>query len=278
MSDFLNVCGLVLTCKADKFAKTHEPIGGHDSRAADATLRINYQALKWKLKGTTIPLTYDVALFAQAILDGDGDHLPYDVDTTTDKGNAPSATAGAPAISAVQSKYGGNALLIHNTVGELVTYTFAPFGEGFTFLIWRYESAAWHWYLVTQLLSGGVVQVYRDGVFFTSGIVPAWMVITFATGVLTLQRIAADGTAVYYDDVVMLNAFCPSSLVAALYAFHNAQAWPTPFPMLNCAGDFHPVALTMGGKPGDSELIPGVLAGGAFTWNNVQLAFEIMES
>jgi hypothetical protein len=278
MADFLDICGVNVPCA--ELSMLPEKIGPGVTRSANATARANWIARKWHAHGKTAPMQLLDAIFLSALLGQMLDHWNFDADLFSDQGINTTATAGAPAVSALQAKYGAKSLLIHNTVGESVTYTVLSGAStyGITVIVWRYEGGAWHHYIVSATFGSGYA-TYKDGAFLNNAL-PTWLNVTVLTGVVVLQRSAADGADVYYDDLVVISAALgPSAaaMAAALYTFHNAQVWPQA-PTVSVSGDAHPAPLFMLGEPADATNIEGNLLDGNGLKSNLRvLPFEMLQ-
>lgn len=270
---YLTINGLSVGLALTSVTKTRDVIGAGVTRAQDGSARNNFNAKKWHLKGKTTPLTQTEAMLLRALLDGLGDHWSFDTDLYSDKGIL---APGVRITSAPTPKYGAGALQLGT--GGTFTFTLADsVSDGWTIIVWNYESSAWHHYVgfgVNDSIGGGTW--YRDGVAHAA---PSWWTTggnSTISGTTLFLDLVNEGTD-FIDDLVVIPAQCSAAQAASLYSFCSSNAWPTPFPALKVGGDFHSVSLTMLGQPGDGS-ISEVFLSGALQDNAVELAFDLMES
>jgi hypothetical protein len=252
-----------------------EVIGEGLVRAADGSGRLNVQAYKDGYKASTPPLSQLEAYAWQQLLLGRHDHWSFTPDLYSDKGQGPSASTLATAVA---GGLFGNALQLAATTGS-VSYAGLIGAAGLTILIQRKEAGVWHDYALTWNGSGALTNVYKDGVAQALAL-PNWSpapTFTFATGTFKIDNTA--GAAQLYDELVVFPFEAPASWLQPLATWRATNAWAQS-PNLTVAGDFHPVALTMLGKPGSfsSKAVMGVLSGSTFSTNLRQLSVELVEA
>lgn len=273
---YLTINGISVGVALTSVSKTREVLGAGISRAQDGSARNNFNGKKWRFKAKTTPLTQTEGMFLRALLDGLGDHWTFDADLYSDKGSL--SSGGSTRGTATPSpKYGAGYLLTGNNITQ--TFPIDSVADGWTLLAWTYESAAWHHYVgwgASGSVNGGTW--LRDGV---SHAAPTWWQsgagLSSATGTVLTIDCVNDFVTEFIDDLVIIPAQCSAAQASALYAFHNAQAWPTPYPSLKVGGDFHPVALTMMGQPGDAQTSE-VFLSGALQDNAIELSFDLLEA
>lgn len=282
---FLTVNGIDTKAFLEGVTKTRDVVGVGITRAQDGSARNNFNAKKWHVKGKTIPLSQADALFLQAMLDGKGDHWTFDADTYSDKGaswsGAPTLPTGVTLVTATPTpKRGAKCLQIDANASHSIVFPLEPLADGWTFAVWfSLAAATFDRWIVTgsgTVASGGAVTAaYKNGVA-QSAVMPAWAAVDASANTLTLKG-QAGGTD-SFDDLVVIPEPLPSDLLSSLDTFYNSQAWPTPYPIVQCGGDFHPVALNMLGQPGDGAQGVGSINGAAYADNLVELAFDFFEA
>lgn len=178
---------------------------GDTSVAVDGTSRLTRSATKYDTTFKSIPLTRTDANAWRSLIRGEGDCWSFDANLYSGKGQGPSASTNVTQ-SAGSAKYGAGKLSVGATTGT-VTYPSAVNAFGLNTLwtvgVWRFESAAWHHYVVRS-----------DGTKWLDGVVDGAAVTTWLTvgsGNVTIAN--ATGSPVLYDDLVVL-------------PFEVLDAWP----------------------------------------------------
>lgn len=205
---------------------------GDDAVASDGTTRVTRQTSKVDLSFTSTQLTNGDAFAWQSLICGEGEVFPFDASLYGSKGLGPSASTAATLVSS-HPKFGAKNLQLGATTGT-ITFSAAALNifaayVGHTVMVWRYESAAWHHYVVR---SDGTI--WKDG--STAGSPTAtWLTVNTTTGDVTIAN--TSGSAVEYDDLVVL-------------PFQVLDAWPGTFaaatrafpglPMVELSGDLVP--------------------------------------
>lgn len=283
---YLTINGVDAKTLASGASKDDLLVGAGIARAQDGTARNNFNAKKWTVKGKTAPLAQLDALFLEAMLDGLGDHWPFNVDAYSDKGSAwsgagsptpPTMPTGVSIIGSSPSpKRGSGCLQIAASSSDFITFNVDPLRDGWTVAVWLSVGAAtWNHYVISgssTVASGGACGVWLNGVAQT-GSCPAWLSVDIGAG--TVKLVGVTGSVQAFDDLVVVAAMASASVATQLDAFANAQAWGT-WPTCYCAGDFHPSALSMLGNPGTHDVTP-VSSSTGFMNNAVELEYELQE-
>jgi hypothetical protein len=202
---------------------------GDVGQAVDGTSRVSRRARKNDLEFKSPAIDDDEANVWEQFVTGMGEVWNFDVSLYGSKGLGPSASVLATLVTS-HPKFGAKNLSLGATTGS-ITYAAAAlniFGayEGHTVMVWRYESSAWHHYVVR---SDGTI--WRDGT--TAGSPSAsWLSVNTSTGNVVIAN--TSGGAVEYDDLVVLpfQVFdeWPKVFAAATAAFSQ-------LPFLNLSGD-----------------------------------------
>lgn len=202
---------------------------GDSGQAVDGTTRVSRRARKVDLSFKSQPLADADAAMWEAFLVGDGEAWNFDVSLYGSKGRGPSASTAATLVS-THPKFGAKNLNLGATTGT-ITYAAAALNlfaayVGYTVMFWRYESAAWHHYVVR---SDGAK--WKDGVR-NDAASTTFLTVNTTTGDVTIAN--ATGSAVEYDDLVVLpflvDDLWPQTFAAATAAYSS-------LPYLNLTGD-----------------------------------------
>ena len=201
---------------------------GETSAAYNGTLRKSRQSIKNDLEFETVPMLSATALAWESLIRGLGEHWSFDSDLYGSKGLGP--TAGYDASRTTSGpKFGAGELSVTGVTG---TISFAAaLGSNWTACVWRYESAAWHHYVIT---SAGTK--WYDGV---SDDAHSTIWFEVASGTATISNTA--GAAVLYDDLVLL-PFLPVSTWPTVWGVATSAF--SALPKLTIAGDAVPEATT----------------------------------
>lgn len=251
---FLNINGVdVEVATANGAEVDPEVVGGGLVRAADASLRDNFQDEKTTFKASTTLMASEDALFLAALLQQKQDHWAFLVDLLSDKGLAPSSSTLATVGAGGPWAHGQ--LSLGATTGQ-VTYPSVFGAMGGTLQVARFESGAWHEYQVvvgTVSTNYACAAVYKDAVAQATAY-PSWLVVT---GAGTVQLKNTTGSPVLYGELVFTNAPTTSqTLATSLYAFRTGF-FPPLAPNLTCSGDWNPIPLTMLSNPGAVKYVAG---------------------
>jgi hypothetical protein len=269
---FLTINGVTVPIASDGASIDVDTVGEGFARAQGGAGRMNFQAYKQHVKLHTTPMTQAEAFAWFVWLSGQHDHWGFAADLYSDKGYGPSSST--LATQGTGGRNGSSKLTLGATTGAIAYTGSFVTGIGFTLLVGRFESAAWHDYALTWSPVGTLTAVYRDGVAQAVAL-PTWLTFTYATSSFSLLNTA--GTAQDFCELAHINAPAPASWLAQLSAWRASNNQPTT-PRLTAAGDIHPTTLTVFGKVGSAKNMMGALNGAAFADNLRVLDFELMES
>ena len=201
---------------------------GETTPAYDGTLRKSRQSIKHDLEFETTPMLSATALAWESLIRGLGEKWSFDTDLYGSKGLGP--TAGYVASRTTSGpKFGAGELSVTATTG---TISFAAsLGSNWTAAFWRYESAAWHHYVITSAATKWYDGVSDDAHATT------WFAVASGTATITNTT----GAAVLYDDLVLL-PFLPVSTWPTVWGV-AASAFSL-LPRLTLSGDAIPEAST----------------------------------
>lgn len=202
---------------------------GDSGEASDGTFRITRQTRKRDFNFKTIPLSDSDAYSWESLLTGEGEAWSFDVSLYGSKGLGPSSSSGASLVSSTP-KFGAQNLRLAATTGT-ITYAAAVNSVGttsaWTVCVWRYESGAWHHYIVR---SDG--SKWYDGVQ-NNALSTTWL--SVSSGNVTIAN--TTGATVDYDDLVVLPFKIIDSWAASIGTASSAFA---PLPFLDVSGDLVP--------------------------------------
>lgn len=169
---------------------------GETTTAVDGTTNLTRSARKVDTSFRSVPITQADAHSWRCLLSGEGECWSFDSHLYGSKGTPATSITNA-SQSAGSSKYGAGKLSVGATTGT-ISFASAINSWGntssWTVGVWRFESGAWHHYVI---LSSGAKWV--DGVR-NDAAVTTWL--SVAAGVVTIAN--TTGSAVLYDDLVVL--------------------------------------------------------------------------
>jgi hypothetical protein len=187
---------------------------GIQAPANDGSMRATRINRKHDLSVVSIPLSGSDAFAWENLLVGEGHHFAFDASLYSSKGLGPSSSSGATQVAGTP-KYGAGVLRLAATTGT-ITYPAAANSSGgtpsWTVMVWRFETAVWHHYVVTSAGHKWFDGVRADGTSTT------WL--SVGSGNVTIAN--TGGASQDYDDLVVLP-------VAVL------DAWPPLFFALGAA-------------------------------------------
>lgn len=249
MSSFLTVNGVTLPVAQGSVRETIRDIGTTET-AFDGSMLRQRLATKYDLELETTPAVGATAFAWQQLLRGEGNHWSFNSTFYSSKGIGPSSTTGCSLVSSPTPAYGAKCLDI--TGGNSFVVAGYTSGGTVTTLLWRYESGAWHHYII----DGNAVSVYRDGSSY-GGSIAAWFSAT--GGNITLTG-AGD-----FDDMTVLPFYMPTDWYSGVYTFMSSYAW-SDCPRLTLAGDaiWEATTRSVMGFCETSKPLSGVV-GGSFT-------------
>ena len=264
--------GIELDALAGSGDEEELEIGEGVSRAFDGSALRSVRGYKRQWSFTSVLDTPANSRGFRRLLQGRFRHWNFDADLFSDGGLGPSASSGA---SSVAGGLFGNALQLAATTGS-ITYAGiggVASGDGFTLLIQRKESGAWHDYHLSWDYTGALSGVYKDGVVQATTL-PSWITsYTHSSGTLVLNSTA--GSAQLFDEMVALSFEAPlASWSTQLDVWRNSSAWSAS-PRLSMSGTLG-VATVMG-KPGKAKLQQAVV-GGTFYDNAESFPFDLWEA
>lgn len=279
----LTINGITVPVEDGSLELDEDVVGVGLDRAQDGTARNNFNDIKRRFPGKTTPLSQADAQLLAVLFKGLGDHYTFDADAYSDKGvgwtSAPTMPTGASIVTATPTpKRGAGALQLDANAGHSIAFPLQRLTDGWCFAVWySLAAAAFDLWIVsgagTVAAGGAVAAAWKNGVAQGS-VMPAWAAIDATARTLTLKG-QAGGTGTF-DDLVVLPAQMSSGLVAQFNTSMANSAWPSPYPVLTAAGDFHPVALSVLGKLTKSTNVMGAL-NGTFANNLRKLEFELWE-
>lgn len=168
----------------------------------------------------------------RALILGEGFNWSFDTDFYADgKGLPPIGTTGASLISAMPAPKFGAKCLKMDAAQYLYFQGDARRALAWTIALWRYESAAWHHYVISY--DNGTWRKWCDGASVSAGYSTPFASVN-ASGQMVLGELLV---ASYFDDVIWLPVLVPDSWPAVIYA--RGAAWPN-LPNLEVAGDLLP--------------------------------------
>lgn len=222
----INIGSIVATAEEPKGERREV---GDTAQSTNGALRLTRQALKRNLVLRTVPLTIATAYAWECLLTGEGEVWSFDSSLYGSKGTGPSANVGctAPASS---PKYGAGRLSVPATTGS-ISYPFASsYGStaDWTVLVWRSTNGGSSW---THHVIRSDGSKWVNGV--TSVAATTWL--SVSSGTATIAN--TTGSAVEYDDLVVLPFAVPDAWPADVYA--AGAAFP-PLPYIDITGDLVP--------------------------------------
>lgn len=186
----------------------------------------------------------------RALVLGEGFNWSFNADFFADgKGLPPiPPTTGASLVSATPSpKFGAKCLKMDATT-YLTFQGDARRGYTWTVALWRYESSAWHHYVLSY--DNGTWRKWKDGASIAAGTSTPFASVN-TSGQLVLGEA---GAASYFDDVVWYPCLWPASWPPLLYA--RGSAYPN-IPKIEVVGDLMPSSTLVyscrGAAVADSE-------------------------
>jgi hypothetical protein len=239
---FLTLNGIAIAVSEGHAKKSAKEIGDR-ADAFDGTPLLSRQRIRREYEVDSVPLVKTEAWALENFVLGAGHHWSFDSHLYSSKGLGPNVFTGTTAGS-VAGKY-GNKLTLAATTGQLNYPAAVAEGNGdSTVLVFRFESGAWHHYIVRSDGSR-----WYDGVLGAGGATASWLTVSPA-GSVTLTNSTVN--AQDYDDLVALPFKIPDSWVAGLYAYHAAQAF-SDLRRLTMGGDFVQATVSVVGElTGDS--------------------------
>lgn len=199
---------------------------GDMSPAGDGSMSVTRQTRKRDLKFTTRPLTGGDAHAWESLLIGEGERWNFDANEYGSKGTGP--VAGSFSIVASAGKFGAGFLRLPATTGSMtfaavVTNLFGGTAD-WTVMIWRFETGAWHHYIVRSDTAKWVDGARNDAASTT------WLTVVGGNVILA----NASGSAVDYDDLVCL----PFKIVDSWApVFGTSTSSFSALPYLNATGN-----------------------------------------
>lgn len=171
---------------------------GEMKEAGDGTMRITRQNRKRDLSFESVPLVRANAFAWEGLICGEGEVWSFDSSLYGSKGLGPNAGYNASIVTGGTPKFGGGHLRLPATTGTITFDNAAWNASGgyvaFTAMVWRFESGAWHHYIIRSDLAKWVDGVRNDAASTT------WF--SVSSGDVTLAN--TSGADVDYDDLVVL--------------------------------------------------------------------------
>lgn len=224
---------------------------GESTNAFDGTLRKSRQSIKHDLEFETTPMTSANALAWESLIRGLGEVWSFDSSLYGSKGLGP--TAGYTASRTTSGpKFGAGELSVDATTGS-ISFA-ASLGSNWTAAFWRYESAAWHHYVITSAGTKWYDGVSDDGHSTT------WF--SVSSGTATIAN--TTGAAVLYDDLVLL-PFLPISTWPTVWGVASSAF--SLLPKLTIAGDAIPEATSRSVMGEATPRVVKVVIGGSLQTN-----------
>lgn len=209
---------------------------GNAAAANDGTMRVTRQSTKRDLSFTTVPLSDPDAFVWESFFTGEGETWSFDSSVYGSKGLGPTG-GGGYSIVAGGAKFGASKLrLVAGGVLALVgagqhSSGRADAGSPVSYAVWRFESAAWHHYVIRSDGAKWVDGVRNDAAATT------WAIVSLVS--LGLANIAGGNED--YDDLTSWPFLIPTTWPAILAAATSAYC---PQPYLDLSGDQVPELLT----------------------------------
>lgn len=255
-------------------------LGDGITRAYDGTARRNTITRKKTFK-LNVPVADQATQEAwRSFLWGDTNHWTFDVNLLSTKSLAPNSSSSftSGATQAAGGKYGGK-LTLAATTGKIRWNGVLPYSD-WTVLVWRFESAAWHHYIIKSTASV-CTGVWKDGAS-QSAVFPSWVFATYGSGSTNaFDLLNTAGSSQDFDDLVLLPFGIPAAWASSLYTFHAAQAFPTKPAGLLLTGDIVPTpstSLTVLGRPGSVSFVSGAPPGSSNATDNEGFSVELEEA
>jgi hypothetical protein len=244
---FLVVAGFAFPVAAESFKRPARERIGALERMNDGSLSDTRRDKKRKLEFSLTPMTWAGALEAyEGLLDGDGHVWAFGATFGLYSYAGLGPNAGYVGITTGAGGKFSQKMTVGATTG---TITFNPNlpSTRWTIMVWRFESGAWHHYVID---STGAY--WRDGVATSA---PAWLSVP-GDGTFTISNVT--GAAVDYSDLVALPFIMPASWVATMYASTRAFS---PLPKLEVygtplLGSAAAAPVMMMGEVGDADFVP----------------------
>lgn len=196
---------------------------GESSVAVDGSMRTTRNARKIDTAFKSVPVSVQDAHSWRCLISGEGEVWNFDSSLYGSKGSGPTASTNV-AQSAGSAKYGAGKLSVGATTGT-VTYggaaanSWGKFSD-WTVSVWRFESGAWHHYVVRSDGAKWLDGVRADATSTT------WL--TVSSGNVTIAN--STGSAVLYDDLVVLPFKVlddwPTQIFDAVATFGESPALP----------------------------------------------------
>jgi hypothetical protein len=257
---FLTINGIEIPVREGTLDETIREIGA-TTPAFDGTMRRTRQAVKHDLEFKTTPLEATEAYAWDSLIRGLGHHWSFDSSLYSSKGLGPDA-----GYVATQSGAGGKftgRLSVTATTGT-ITFSNAWSGGAWTYMVWRFESGAWHHYTADSTGRKWLDGVRNDAAVTTWASLPS--------GTITLAN--TTGSAVLYDDLVVVPYLLPTTwppiFGVAAVAFSDLSR-------LTLAGDALPEATSRTVQGDASATFVKAVIGGSFRTNGRVLSVKLTE-
>ena len=297
---FLTACGVTIPVVVDSFDEMPEFVGDLHQRSSSGALGETDVARKRHWTGTVQMLQAGPAEVLRKLLEADGHAFSFASNTFSNKGVGPDVggsftqTGSGGPFSGRITAASGNFWPVSLQTAMRVPGGWAPATQGFTVLVWRFETTAddgnggagtWVHYIctgnatMTGIANPAGVSQFRNGIggTFNAG---AWLTVS-GTGAVRLNgKGAATGTSVAkdYADLVVLPYAIDTATVAGLFSFHSSNPWPGPGRRVRLAGDAIPDVAGVDVMVKVTKLPQmNVRLGGAHRNNARRLELDILE-
>jgi hypothetical protein len=234
---FLKVNGVAVPVAVDA-ADVEPQVIGTEERTESGDLVVDFVREVNTFSVTTTLITKAEAFALKCLVQGLGHVWSFASSLYSSKGRGPASSTNATQGSG-GAVSGTGKLTLGATTGSIVFAAATALRAGqdnaeYSILVWRYESGAWHHYIITAAAT------YRDGVAYGGS--TSWVQV-FPNGDVQLSN--STGSAVDYSDLVTLPFTVPASWIAGLDAFIRTAG--NAFPALSrvrLEGDLVPAAFS----------------------------------